>query len=163
MMLDRNIENPPLPYNASHFHQGVFQMLKVVKNPDNQTGVKSVINERQAVEVGTNEKNVTALDLSREGSCGMLEIAHGVVNDDSMFSTLKQALQDMRFRPLLVVPSSPEVTVVVVIFVIVGKYGTNLFLVNLKFFLNNHSSPLNIHKKQIVKRVASCTPFFTSA
>ena len=104
----------------------------------------------------------------------MLEIAHGVVNDDSMFSTLmvmdriaakptpqvdkpvglsntlKQALQDMRLRPLLVVPSSPEVTVVVVIFIIVGKYGTNLFLVNLKFFLNNHSSPLNIHKKQIV-------------
>src|SRR6266480_2873232 len=96
----------------------------------------------------------------------MLEIAHGVVNDDCMFSTLmvvdriaakpspqvdkpvglsdtlKQALQDMRLRPLLVVPSSPKVTVVVVIFVIVGKYGTNLFLVNLMFFLNNHSSPL---------------------
>ena len=56
MILDRNIENPPLSYNASHFYQSVFQMLKVVKNPDNQTGVKSAINERQAVEVGTNEK-----------------------------------------------------------------------------------------------------------
>ena len=36
----------------------------VVKNPDNQTDVKSAINERQAIEVGTNEKNATALDLS---------------------------------------------------------------------------------------------------
>src|SRR6266550_6553763 len=183
MMLDRNIENPPLPYNASHFHQGVFQMLKVVKNPDNQTDVKSVINERQAVEVGTNEKNVTALDLCREGSCGMLEIAHGVVNDDSMFSTLmvvdriaakptpqvdkpvslsntlKQTLQDVRLRPLFVVPASPEVTVVVVIFIIVGKYGTNLFLVNLMCFLNNHSSPLiHIRSKQY-RELLPVSPF----
>src|SRR2546421_4487841 len=96
----------------------------------------------------------------------MLEVTRGVVNDDSVTSTLmvvdriaakpapqvdkpvglsntlKQTLQNVRLCPLFVVPASPEFTVVVVIFVIVGKYGTNLFLVNLKFFLNNHSSPL---------------------
>src|SRR2546421_10983134 len=100
----------------------------------------------------------------------MLEVTRGVVNDDSVTSTLmvvdriaakptpqvdkpvglsntlKQTLQDVRLRPLFVVPASPEVTVVVVIYVVVGKDGINLFLVNLRFFLSNHCSPLNIHK-----------------
>src|SRR2546421_4103348 len=100
----------------------------------------------------------------------MLEVPHRVVNDDSVISALmvvdriaakptpqvdkpvslsnalKQMLQEVCLRPLLVVPASPEVTVVVVIFVIVGDDGTNLFLLNfLVFFLSKcHSSFLYV-------------------
>src|SRR5947209_17310950 len=145
MMLNRHIEQPLFTYDTPHFPEGIVYLCQVMQNANNEADVESLINERQMVEVGTNQKEMATLDLCCIRCGSTFEVAKRIVNEDSMPGPLtvvngvtakptskvdeplclcdasEEALEYKGLCPLLVGSLRPMSTIVVVVSVIVSN------------------------------------------
>jgi hypothetical protein len=145
MMLNRHIEQPLLAYDTPHFLEGIAYLCQVMQDANHEADVESLINERQVVEVGTNQKEMAPLDLCCIRCGSTFEVAKRIVNQDSvpgalgvvngvtakpsskvdeplcLFDTNQEVLEDQGLCPLLVGALLPMRTIVVVVSVIVSN------------------------------------------
>src|SRR5258706_2898289 len=145
MMLNRHIEQPLLAYDPLHFPEGITYLCQVMQNANHEADVESLINERQVVEVGTDQKEMATLDLCCIRCGSTFEVAKRIVNEDSVPGPLavvngvtakptskvdeplclsdanEEALEYKGLGPLLVGSLLPMSTIVVVVSVIVSN------------------------------------------
>jgi hypothetical protein len=131
-------------YDTSHFPEDIAYLCQVMQNANNEADVESPINERQTVEVGTNQKEMATLDLCCIRCGSTFEVSKRIVNQDSvpgplrvvngvtakpaskvdeplcLFDAYQESLEYKGLCPLLVGSLLPMSTIVVVVSVIVS-------------------------------------------
>ncbi len=174
MMLNRHIEQPLLTYDTPHFPEGIAYLCQVMQDANNEADVESLINERQVVEVGTNQKEMAPLDLCCIRCGGTFEVAKRIVNKDSMPGPLEvvngvtakptskvdeppclsdaneEALECKGLCPLLVRSLLPMSTIVVVVSVIVSNEW-----VDIGWWLRREYASFLLHTKYIDEYVCN--------